>query len=264
MNIQNNYPRNVFFKIFKTADSVYLVGLQEGIIPHGKPGLFPNWREPTFKLELKVDSGVGAFLVHPGIVFDSTASYTIDSSGNFTLDQLKVDSARTEIDQLLEYKLFDLRGSDEASPFDESVAVASSLTSTFESSAVHSSDNELSVGVEVGSSTTQAPGVGDSTKLSAEFTTKAREELQSKFGKQIENSLKVEEHVSVPLTPRKINVIEIAWSLTYAIGDVRYQQMASSYRVLTSASYGGYKKSLYDSPDAIPAAVRAKLPKFAT
>ena len=132
MKIQNDYTSTVFYRVFKADDTVYAVGLEEGLIASGKPKDFINWPEKEFKLELKKDGSLGPFIMKPGTAFTSDASYTIARDGTFGLTDVraKVGASRSETEQVLDYVCLDLRGVKKAAPFEKGVTAASSVTST--------------------------------------------------------------------------------------------------------------------------------------
>jgi hypothetical protein len=70
----------IFWRAFKANDTVYLVGLQEGIISPGQSVDFNNSTDSTLKMEIKRTDINGELILAPGTVFNNADSIEVNDN----------------------------------------------------------------------------------------------------------------------------------------------------------------------------------------
>jgi len=262
MRIKNEYNETVYWRAFKKDDTAYLLGLKQGSV---NPGKIDTWRDDSFP-EIKVEAKTGdivfykKWLASAGQLFKMSDDLVITSNGELTLAQVKlvISDQGSISEKRSDIQFVDLRNfnTEVERTITSRVSQTFSNTESFERATGH--EQTWSVGGKIGGTLGKKDEAGGNAEVSAGYTDKVTDALKTSSQTVVTSVWEQSWSDKLRLSPGKIHVLEVVWTLTLSRGTATYLGERASYTVVRSATPNLLRPSAFDSLEKLPAEYRAR------
>jgi len=264
VRIANRTGGTIFWRVFKSDDTVFAVGLMEGSIVKWQIG---EWREDAFgKIKIEIKSGTSIFdktLVKPGKIYNMTDDLIFDGTSLRVAVATVTKKSESDSELVTAYVFRDLRDMDSGDPAPtETLTFEVIKGNTSEVSSIKSNEitSTWSVGGTVGG-TIGKKGAAGNAEVSAEFTQSATDKLEESFSKNVTETWATKAEETRTFKPGYINMVAKVWVFKVEKGTVEYFNEKTAYTTIRGISTHNTIEGHYKTVEEMGFTARAEFEK---
>ena len=213
MQVLNNFPSTVFWRVFKPDDTSYLLGWTEGTIASGAT---LNWVEDQFtqmKMEIRNGTSYTAPLLSPpGQKFEMDALLEVSADGQLQPPAVTFATGALTQQTSKQVDFVDLLQATTDIERKVTFDISQAFSSGSDIQRAHSDSTTWSVGGKVGGEVGKKDVKG-TAEVSASFSKTVSDSLQKQYSSQVTDAWSKSSSDTMSFPAGKISVVSTEWTL---------------------------------------------------